>query len=135
MSDQDDKANAGVLGAVAAAVLLGVFAVCLGVVGWAKLAQSGLQVQRESFANTRPVRDLGAAQLADLTSLPTWSDKSRGLVRVPIETAMRLVVADNGALGAPGANSAPAASSAPGASSAPAGSSAPAAVAPTEPKP
>jgi hypothetical protein len=83
----------------------------------------------EPRLQTKPVADLSAIRVEDerLLSGYAWVDESRGVVRIPIEVAMRMVAARGlpAAAPTPAASPGAAASPAPGATPAPAAAATP----------
>jgi hypothetical protein len=77
-------------------VVVGTFSmvgVCLGVNALVRHEVNGMSAERAKPAE-EPVRNLTAEQLGRLNAPPAWSDKAKGLVSLPVERAMEVVVAD-----------------------------------------
>jgi hypothetical protein len=92
MATEQDTVSTGAIGTLVAVLALAVVVVGLGVTALVRSEQTALAAERESAANLRPIRELKAAQLAELNASPAWVDRGRGVVTVPISRAMELVL-------------------------------------------
>jgi hypothetical protein len=92
MATEQDAVSTGAIGTLVAVLALSVVAVGLGVTALVRSEQTALEAERETYANLRPIRELKAAQLAELNATPAWVDRGRGVVTVPISRAMELVL-------------------------------------------
>jgi hypothetical protein len=83
--------------AVAALVAAGLFGLALVVASLAALVrceQASNEVEKAAPASTRAGQELTAAQRVELAEEPTWVDKSAGVLSIPIDRAMTLVLED-----------------------------------------
>ncbi|MGC4068186.1 MAG: hypothetical protein QM784_26770 [Polyangiaceae bacterium] len=92
MATEQDTVSTGAIGTLVAVLALAVVVVGLGVTALVRSEQTALAAERESAANLRPIRELKAAQLAELNASPAWVDRGHGVVTIPISRAMELVV-------------------------------------------
>jgi hypothetical protein len=125
MATESDKVNVGAIttlvavGAIAMVVIVGLLTALV------RQELAADQERKGGAVNTRPYRDTKAAQLAELTEEAKWIDKAKGVLSIPIDRAMSLVVEDiarDPALATPTLPSAAASAAAPDASGAPAAS-------------
>jgi hypothetical protein len=93
MATESDKVNSGALLTIVVVGTFSMVGVCLGVNALVRHEVNGMSAERAQPAE-RPVRDLTAEQLGKLNAPPAWSDKAKGLVSLPVERAMEVVVAD-----------------------------------------
>jgi hypothetical protein len=93
MATESDKVNSGALLTIVVVGTFSMVGVCLGVNALVRHEVDGMSAERAQPAE-RPVRDLTAEQLGKLNAPPAWSDKAKGLVSLPVERAMEVVVAD-----------------------------------------
>ena len=93
MATENDKVNTGALGTL---VVVGVFAtlsVALSVTALVRYSVDGVVDQRQSLAQ-QGYRDLRQEQTAKISANPSWVDKGKGVVSIPIERAKLRVLAD-----------------------------------------
>lgn len=124
MATENDKVNTGALGTIVAVSLFATLSVALAVTALVRYSVQGVVDQRQSLAQEE-YRDLRASQTEKLGARPTWTDKGKGLVSIPIERA-KLRVLNDLAHDPTSATPAPPPSAAPAGSVAPEGSAAPA---------
>lgn len=94
MATEEDAVGTGAIGTMVAVLALAVVVIGLAVTALVRTEQSDLNATRETGANLRPIRELRAAHLAELTAGPAFIDKAQGVVSVPIDRAMELVVGE-----------------------------------------
>lgn len=93
MATEPDKINTGVLGTI---VVVGAFAmlgISLAVTALVRAELDETEARLGQDFN-RPVRELTTGQLGELTAPPAYVDEPKGIVSIPIERAMELVVRD-----------------------------------------
>lgn len=92
MATEPDKVDSGVLGTLIAALAFGVLLTALGITALVRTDTDELEAERsntnETFAAVR------GAQEADLYLPPAYMDEKAGIVRLPIDRAMQMVVRD-----------------------------------------
>ncbi len=92
MATEPDKVDSGVLGTLVAVLSLGLLATALAVTALVRTEADVIAAERsgtnEAFAEAR------GAQEADLNLPPAYMDQAKGIVRLPIDRAMQLVVRD-----------------------------------------
>ena len=93
MATETDKVNTGALGTLVAVGTFATLTVILGVDALVRYETAQLSEERASHASER-YRGIVADQNAKLSAPPAWSDKTKGLVTMPIAQAMGHVVAD-----------------------------------------
>ena len=93
MATESDKVNSGALMTLVVVGTFSMIGVCLGVNALVRNEVNAMTAERAVPAE-RPVRDLQAEQLGKLNAPATWADKGKGLVALPVERAMEVVVAD-----------------------------------------
>lgn len=94
MATESDRVN---VGAIAAMVAVGaiVLVVIVGVLSALVRQEVQADVERKGGAvNVRPYQDLRAAQQAELAEEAKWTDKGKGILSIPIDRAMEVVVQD-----------------------------------------
>ncbi len=104
MATQPDRVNAGAIATLIALVALATLGVALGVTALVR-AQVGEVAGERDASLTRPYRDMVAEQEGALMGPPTWVDRGKGTISIPIERAMKLTAEDltrNPALATPG---------------------------------
>ncbi len=92
MATESDNINTSALGTIVAVGTLVTLAVILGVTALVRSEQDTALVAQNAMVNDRPVRELYAGQLAELNDGPAWVDREKGVVSIPIERAMDIVV-------------------------------------------
>ena len=122
MATENDKVNTGALGTIVAVGLFATLSVALAVTALVRYSVQGVVDQRQSLVQAE-YRELRSTQVAKLEGRPTWTDKAKGLVSIPIERAKAKVLAEltrdpTSATPAPPPSAAPAGSAAPEAPSA-----------------
>lgn len=94
MGTESDKVN---VGAIATLVAVGTILLVALVAFLTALVRQEVgqdQQRKGGLINDRPVRDLVAAQQAELTQEAKWVDRSKGVLSIPIDRAMHLVTAE-----------------------------------------
>ena len=94
MATESDSVNTGALGTIVAVGALVTLAVALAVTALVRSAEQSVAAERNSTVNPRPFRELHAEQQGQLNQPPAWVDKAKGVVSIPISSAMDLVVSD-----------------------------------------
>jgi hypothetical protein len=93
MATESDKVNSGALMTMVVVGTFSMIGVCLGVNALVRNEVDTMAAERAAPAE-RPARDLQAEQLGKLNAPATWADKGKGLIALPVERAMEVVVAD-----------------------------------------
>lgn len=92
MATEPDKVDSGVLGTLVAVLSFGLLATALAITALVRTEEEVLAAERsgtnEAFAEMR------GAQEADLNLPPAYMDQAKGIVRLPIDRAMQVVVRD-----------------------------------------
>lgn len=92
MATEPDKVDSGVLGTLVAVLTFGLLATALAITALVRTEEDVLTAERsgtnEAFAELR------GAQEADLNLPPAYMDQTAGVVRLPIDRAMQVVVRD-----------------------------------------
>jgi len=92
MATEPDKVDSGVLGTLVAVLTFGLIATALAVTALVRTEADVLAAERsgtnEAYAEMR------GAQEADLNLPPAYMDQAAGVVRLPIDRAMQVVVRD-----------------------------------------
>jgi hypothetical protein len=94
MATEPDKTNNGVLGTIVAVGVFAMIAVSAAVTAMVRSEVSTAKAADGTVADLRTVRELKATQRSELAAGPKWVDKGKGLVAIPIDQAMDLVVDD-----------------------------------------
>lgn len=94
MATESDSVNTGALATIVAVGGLATLAIALAVTALVRTAEDSASADKSSTVNARPFRELRAGQTALLTQPAAWVDKTAGVVSIPIERAMNLVVSD-----------------------------------------
>lgn len=94
MATEEDAVGTGAIGTMVAVLALAVVVIGLAVTALVRNEQSALNATREASANLRPIRELRAAQLAEINATPAFVDKAHGVINVPIDRAMELIVGE-----------------------------------------
>ncbi|HMJ10508.1 MAG TPA: hypothetical protein VK524_03825 [Polyangiaceae bacterium] len=115
MATQADKVNTGAMATIVAVLAISVLGIAAALTALVRYETANHGAQKGVSANMRTVRELTTKQRSQLSAEPSWADKDRQLVAVPVERAMDLVVQDlrtdanlatEGAAGDAGASSA-----------------------------
>jgi hypothetical protein len=94
MATQTDSTNTGVLWTI---VLVGAFAmiaISAGVTAMVRAQTNEVDRERPRHADLQTVVALKQSQRDDLLAAPSWIDKSKGSVKVPIDVAKKLVLSE-----------------------------------------
>ena len=93
MATENDKVNTGALGTIVAVGLFATLSVALAVTALVRYSVQGVVDQRQSLSQ-QEYRDLRASQTEKLGARPTWTDKGKGLVSIPLERAKARVLSE-----------------------------------------
>jgi hypothetical protein len=93
MATESDNVNSGALGTLVAVGTIAFFGIALVVTALVR-AEMADEAEKKEVAADRPYRDLVAEQKAKLDAPAAYVDRGRGLVSLPIERAMELVVSN-----------------------------------------
>lgn len=92
MATEPDKVDSGVLGTLVTVLAFGLLATALAITALVRTEEEVLAAERsganEAFAELR------GSQEADLHLPPAYMDQAKGVVRLPIDRAMQVVVRD-----------------------------------------
>ncbi len=90
-ANEPDQINNGALAMVIALVTFATLAIALYVTSLVREETRQVGAQRAD-AQDRSARSLRAEQMAELNRSPTWIDRDKGIVSMPIDSAMQWVV-------------------------------------------
>jgi len=93
MATENDKVNTGALGTIVAVGLFATLSIALAVTALVRYSVEGVVDQRQSLAQ-QEYRDLRANQTEKLGARPTWTDKGKGLVSIPLDRAKLRVLTE-----------------------------------------
>jgi hypothetical protein len=117
---EPDNINVGLVATIAVVGALLVLSIALALTALVRSESSAFGTEIGTYANLGTVKRLKAEQAAKLAEPPSWADKDKGKVALPIERAMLLVTSEiqknpeaATAVAAPGAATASAATPAP----------------------
>jgi hypothetical protein len=91
MATESDNVNSGALGTLVAVGTFAMLGISLVVTALVR-AELKDEVEKKDVSADRPYRDLVAEQTAQLGAPAAYKDRGRGLVSLPIDRAMELVV-------------------------------------------
>jgi hypothetical protein len=91
---EPDDTNVGLIATVTVVGALLVVSTAAALTALVRTESRDYGMQVGAYANLGTVKRLKAEQIAKLEATPAWSDKSKGLVSMPIERAMGLVVGE-----------------------------------------
>ncbi len=94
MATQDDKINTGALATIVVVLAISTLGIAAALTALVRYETATLGAEKGVSANLRSYRDLVSKQRSELTAEPSWVDKDKQLVSIPIERAMELVVQD-----------------------------------------
>ena len=94
MATENDRPNNGVIITLVAVGIFAMIAVSAALAAMARAEVRDELAASESYADLKGVRDLEHGQRAKLEEGYAWADRNKGLVSIPIERAMKLVVDD-----------------------------------------
>jgi len=92
MATEDDNVNSGALGTLLSVGAFSTLGIALVVTALVRSEMSE-EAEKKDVGADRPFKDLVAEQTAKLSSPAAYVDRGKGLVSLPIERAMELVVA------------------------------------------
>lgn len=92
MATEPDKVDTGVLGTLAAVLACGLLATGLAVTALVRTEAQELSAERSG--TNEALAEMRGAQEADLNLPPAYMDQGAGIVRLPIDRAMQVVVRD-----------------------------------------
>lgn len=90
-ANEPDRVNTGALSVMIALVAFTTLAVALVVTSLVRQESRDLRAERDSTQD-QPLRSLQAEQLSKLTASPSWADRAKGYVTLPLEKAMSLTL-------------------------------------------
>jgi hypothetical protein len=93
MATENDKVNTGALGTLVAVGLFATLSIALAVTALVRYSVQGVVDERQTLAQ-QPYRDLRHEQTEKISANPTWTDKGKGLVSIPIERAKLKVLTE-----------------------------------------
>ena len=93
MATENDKVNTGALGTLVVVGLFATLSIALAVTALVRYSVQGVVDERQTLAQ-QPYRDLRHEQTEKISANPTWSDKGKGLVAIPIERAKLKVLSE-----------------------------------------
>lgn len=93
MATENDKVNTGALGTLLVVGLFATLSIALAVTALVRHSVQGTVDERQTLAQ-QPYRDLRHAQTEKISANPTWTDKGKGLVAIPIERAKLKVLTE-----------------------------------------
>lgn len=93
MSNEPDEVNSGALATAIVLVAFSTLAIALVVTALVRNTTKEVLVGRD-LTQERAIRQLRSEQLASLSAAPAFRDRATGLVGVPIDRAMAIVLAD-----------------------------------------
>jgi hypothetical protein len=93
MATENDKVNTGALGTLVVVGLFATLSIALAVTALVRYSVQEVVDGRQTLAQ-QSYRDLRQAQTEKISANPTWSDKGKGLVAIPIERAKLKVLAE-----------------------------------------
>ena len=88
------QSNPSAVAALLAVGVLGLGVVVATLTALVRCEQASNEVEKAAVVNTRAYQELTAAQRAELAEEPQWVDKQAGVLSIPIEHAMTLVLED-----------------------------------------
>ena len=91
MATESDNVNSGALATLVAVGTFAMLGVCLVVTALVR-SEIAEEVEKKEVSADRPFRDLVAEQTAQMNAPAAYKDRGRGLVSLPIDRAMDLVV-------------------------------------------
>lgn len=94
MATQSDHVNNLVLATIVVVGSLVTLSIILWVTALVRDEEQAAVLEKGTTANTRPHRDLTAKQRTALGAPAGWVDRGQGIVSIPIERAMELVVTE-----------------------------------------
>jgi len=93
MATENDKVNTGALGTLLIVGLFATLSIALAVTALVRHSVQGTIDERQTLAQ-QPYRDLRHTQTEKISANPTWADKGKGLVTIPIERAKLKVLTE-----------------------------------------
>jgi hypothetical protein len=93
MATENDKVNTGALGTLLVVGLFATLSIALAVTALVRHSVQGTVDERQALAQ-QPYRDLRHQQTEKISAKPTWTDKGKGLVAIPIERAELKVLSE-----------------------------------------
>ncbi len=92
MATESDSVNTGALATIVIVGALAMIGITSALTALVRTQQSDKYNEMDSTANLKAYRQLVASQRKELEEPPSWEDKAKGDVRIPIERAEQLVV-------------------------------------------
>lgn len=94
MATQTDSTNTGVLWTIVLVGSFAMIAISAGVTAMVRAQTNEVDRERPRHADLQTVVALKQTQHDDLLAAPSWIDKSKGSVKVPIDVAKKLVLSE-----------------------------------------
>jgi len=94
MATEADKVNTGALATILAVGALSMLGISAAVTALVRYEAEATTVAKGGTANLRGIQDLRKVQSKELVEPVRWTERSKGLVGMPLERAMQLVVDD-----------------------------------------
>src|ERR1044071_9419615 len=94
MATQTDSTNTGVLWTIVLVGSFAMIAISAGVTAMVRAQTNEVDRERPRHADLQTVVALKQSQHDDLAAAPSWIDKGKGSVKVPIDLAKKLVLSE-----------------------------------------
>jgi mono/diheme cytochrome c family protein len=94
MATESDNVNTGALATIVIVGALAMIGITTALTALVRTQAGDKQDQMDSTANLKAYQQMVASQRKELEEPPSWDDKAKGIVRIPIERAEQLVVTD-----------------------------------------
>jgi hypothetical protein len=94
MATESDKLNVGAVATLVTVLALTMVAIVAVLTAMVRNEVDQEVARKGGTANTRPYRDLVAEQRAQLTEEAKWTDKEAGVLSIPIDRSMTLVMTE-----------------------------------------
>jgi len=93
MATESDNVNTGALATIAIVGALAMIGITTALTALVRTQEGDQRDQMGSTANLEAYHQMAVSQRKELEERPSWDDKAKGIVRIPIERAEQLVVA------------------------------------------
>jgi hypothetical protein len=94
MATEADKVNTGALATILSVGALSMLGISAAVTALVRYEAETTTNAKGGMANLRGIQDLRRSQTGELEQQVRWTDRSKGLIGMPLERAMQLVVDD-----------------------------------------
>jgi hypothetical protein len=94
MATEADKVNTGALATILTVGALAMLGISASVTALVRYESAASTVAKGGTANLRGIQDLRKLQRQELAQPVRWTERSKGLVGMPVDRAMQLVVED-----------------------------------------